>query len=767
MRRALFLSLALWLGLCSHGRAQQVDCQAIMSQLMCGMNCGLSDPGRAEQLAYLYNTYCQGGGQPQRPQEQVGDYCRNGGTCLVGYQCTSNSQCMQRGDTECGDHTCRPGYYCGSHSQCMANGSNDCGNGSSCSSGSKCSRDGKHCLTQDAVDCGTHSCGAGAKCGTGNQCLARDEVDCGKGRSCSAGNVCMPDGSCISRERLAQRVEDEKRKKAEEERRAKEAKEAEELAKKEKLRLAQEEAHKKVEAEREAARQKEEQRRMAEAQKRAEAEAKQRAELEAKQQAEAARRTAAEAEAKRKADEFAAARLQKQQQEADKARKQADAKFDKELEAIARDPRQSQASRAIAAIALGKDPSSLGIPNLRSNTEVTPKPPTQAEREIAMIALGKGDKASQGGNQASAFPQGKLRAVLEDPQQSAASREIAAIALGKDISSPKPTIQPSPSAQSPMAGQSTASTNLNPAASATKTSDPAVSGIKAATGASNHSYTFKKTNYGTIQISDHGKIVATTTPELATNQYGYNAPKAASSATPIGNLRAVPTAPSVSASPGAISSPKQSANLWNALEKSAGATGTKSLGLNPPVVAIDASKSSPIAAAGSAANKVLDAGALLSKFYDKNPVASGVIDTLATAGGAIDKMPGAAKSLPLAIPAVGYIGEGALLTSMVVKKNYGEIPPEMTKFLGSSAAGYAAASYGALASPLAAGVFVGSYDFSQAFIAPKVSPWLGSKLYDLNPSFWTNPPSLQLPNDKWAPLPSTPTNASVFPPWKP
>lgn len=546
----------------------------------------------------------------------------------------------------------------------MADGSNDCGNGSSCPSDNKCARNGKHCLAQDAIDCGNHYCGAGAKCGTGNQCLARDAVDCGKGRSCSAGSVCMPGGSCITREQLTQRVEDEKKRKAEEERRAKEAKEAEELAKKEKLRLAQEEARKKVEAEREAARQKEEQRRTAEAQKKAEAEAKQKAELEArqkaeaakraaaeaevrrraeeerrakeakeaeelakkekvrlaqeearkkaeterdaarqkeeqrhlaeaqkkaeaeakqkdeleaKQQAEAAKRAAAEAEARRKADELAAAKVQKQQQEADRAKKEADAKFDKELDATARDPKQSQAVRAIAAIALGKDPSSFGIPNLRPNTQGTPKPLTQAEREIAMIALGKGDKASLGQNQTSPSAQGKLRAVLEDPQQSAAAREIAAIALGNDKSSSKPSTPTPPSAQPPATGQGTASTNPT-VASPKQASEAPASGSKIATAANDHSYTFKKTSYGTVQIADHGKVIATTTPELAASRYGYDAPKSAPStaASPTASPSAVSPTSSSSAVQKQVVAPKQANNLWSSLEKSAGATATKS-----------------------------------------------------------------------------------------------------------------------------------------------------------------------------------------------
>src|SRR5690242_14779061 len=48
---------------------------------------------------------------PPEQQQQVGDYCQNGGTCPIGYQCTSDSRCMPRGHTECGNHSCGPGSY--------------------------------------------------------------------------------------------------------------------------------------------------------------------------------------------------------------------------------------------------------------------------------------------------------------------------------------------------------------------------------------------------------------------------------------------------------------------------------------------------------------------------------------------------------------------------------------------------------------------------------------------------------------------------------
>jgi hypothetical protein len=85
----------------------------------------------------------------------------------------------------------------------MAQGASDCGNGSSCSDGRKCSRDGKHCVAQDTVDCGSHFCNAGNKCGSGNSCLNLTAVDCGNGNSCQAGYLCRNGGGCVTRETLA------------------------------------------------------------------------------------------------------------------------------------------------------------------------------------------------------------------------------------------------------------------------------------------------------------------------------------------------------------------------------------------------------------------------------------------------------------------------------------------------------------------------------------------------------------------------------------
>jgi len=175
--------------------------------------------------------------------------------CNPGQQCSRSGGCLPAGSVDCGPYYCQPGqrcasghvaclsqtdadcgsYHCSAGSKCASGGcipqsATDCGNKASCNNGLKCSRDGKSCLTQDAVDCGSHSCAAGTKCGTNNQCLARDAVDCGAGRSCPAGNVCLQGGAeCITPAQLAARVEAEKQRKiaeAEERKREAEAKAA-------------------------------------------------------------------------------------------------------------------------------------------------------------------------------------------------------------------------------------------------------------------------------------------------------------------------------------------------------------------------------------------------------------------------------------------------------------------------------------------------------------------------------------------------------------
>lgn len=106
---------------------------------------------------------------------------------------------------KCGSYSCRAGAYCGSRNTCITIGDVDCGNGTACRGGQRCSRDGRHCLSQNDIECGSRICSHGATCGSGDQCLAKGDVDCGSGRSCPAGHTCRNGGiSCVSPQELAQ-----------------------------------------------------------------------------------------------------------------------------------------------------------------------------------------------------------------------------------------------------------------------------------------------------------------------------------------------------------------------------------------------------------------------------------------------------------------------------------------------------------------------------------------------------------------------------------
>jgi len=187
-------------------------------------------------------NWCCGQGQycshygctPVGAVECGGWYCNPGSKCSY-----MHNKCLPADRVDCGSYNCEPGYYCGSHNSCLREGSVDCGNGASCEAGHKCSRDGKHCLSLDAVDCGSYNCNAEYKCGSGNTCLPRDYVDCGGGKSCPAGHLCIRDGAeCLTRAEIAERQEAERRRKAEEI--AERKREAEERAAAERLRIEQE-----------------------------------------------------------------------------------------------------------------------------------------------------------------------------------------------------------------------------------------------------------------------------------------------------------------------------------------------------------------------------------------------------------------------------------------------------------------------------------------------------------------------------------------------
>lgn len=401
MRRfAVLLVLALT-SLSTGAHSQNVDCQGIMNQLLSGMGGPGNYSGGAENLADIYNRYCQGGQPAPQQSQEVGDYCSNGGTCPPGTQCSSlPGRCFPSGNVDCGHYNCSPGSYCGSGNTCLAQGSDDCGGGRSCKPGSTCSRRGNMCLSEgsvdcgsyscnagskcaktgntclaaDAVDCGSYQCQAGSKCGSGSKCLGQADVDCGGGKSCPAGNICLKGGAeCLTRQQLADRVQQEKQQKADEERRKQEAK-----------RLAKEEEARKQEE-------------------------KKRLEREAQ---EAASRAKAAADAEKAANVAREKKLSAESTE--KAR------------LIAADTNQSPAARAIANIALGNTPKPNEASNRASNKfEVTAK-----ERDLAIHVARQSSSSSKKTSGGSTDED--LRVTMNDRTQSPEVRKLAAIALGID-----------------------------------------------------------------------------------------------------------------------------------------------------------------------------------------------------------------------------------------------------------------------------------------------------------------------------------------------
>ncbi len=132
--------------------------------------------------------------------------------CGPGFQCSYlQGRCVPQGRVDCGTYHCPAGNKC-STAGCIPEKAADCGNKTFCNEGLKCSRDGKHCLAEGAVDCGSHFCNPGQKCGSNNSCLMQDAADCGGGRSCPAGNVCVNGGAeCLTPAALAERAAAEKK----------------------------------------------------------------------------------------------------------------------------------------------------------------------------------------------------------------------------------------------------------------------------------------------------------------------------------------------------------------------------------------------------------------------------------------------------------------------------------------------------------------------------------------------------------------------------
>ena len=361
----------------------------------------------------------------------------------------------------------------------MADGTDDCGNGGSCSGGKKCSQDRKHCLDQNTVDCGSHFCEAGNRCGSNNSCLERSAVDCGNGKSCGQGQLCRPGGGCATPEQLAaeQAAEQEKWRVAAEEKR-------EEVARQKAAMLEG------IQEAKEAARLKQEERQRLIAQQKAGAEAKKAEEKRLQDEVAAAARKKKEddlaAALKAAQDKVAVQRkLLEEQQEITRLEKEAQqlaaetkdeqamrakavptgsaaatavnsngslsnaspshqpltpipqissAKPDKAtLQRMANDPNELPAAQNLATALLASEygPTTKAA-SLTTNAGVfgsTPaKQPAQPDREVQALAQKGASTVYTAGMSSTDL----ARAVLNDPNQSLSSRQVAAFAFGLD-----------------------------------------------------------------------------------------------------------------------------------------------------------------------------------------------------------------------------------------------------------------------------------------------------------------------------------------------
>src|SRR5665213_1405882 len=407
--RAIVFGFFLILGLQTGAKAQ-VDCQGIMNQLLSGMGGPGVYSGGAGDLANIYNTYCHGGQRQQNPQQQVGDYCSNGGTCPVGTRCSQFSNtCVPDGMVDCGSYSCQPGNKCSSGGTCIAQDTLDCGRGLYCQGGAVCwTARGDWPGT---IRRGQMSCATPEQASTWDSKIAEIEQE---RRQRIAEERAAKRRAEEERREARRRAEQERReaarqkeieRRAEIERKKAEATEARgrQLAAKKQQK---EEANRKAEELRQAARAKEEERKTAIERTRREA-------AEAKERAERARLLAAEVEAKRKAE----------------------AEADRKLLAIMHSPKESIAMRKIAAIALGRDPDTIGGPSNVAADKEKKRLPTKAERELTAIAMGKLKLQSTYTQPQSSDDM--LRAVLNNSRESLDARKIAVIGLGLDPASVK------------------------------------------------------------------------------------------------------------------------------------------------------------------------------------------------------------------------------------------------------------------------------------------------------------------------------------------
>mgnify|MGYP001156648914 CR=1 FL=1 len=408
-----------------------------------------------------YGQPCGGGGYQSSPQNV--QYCPNGGTCAL-------------------DQTCCGNWCCGA--------------------GSQCSRAG--CIPLGAQACSSRQfCHAGYRCSHGGGCVPEDAVDCGRGSSCPAGHVCWTapedvgsikrgEAKCPTSEglrALEQQIADQRRarkealelaaarkKQAEEERRAAERKRKEEAA-----RVAAE--AKRLKAEQERA----ERERVKRAEEERKATLKAQKELKLKQEQE--KREAAlraEEERKKQAEEARQAALKAKELERQKA---VEAKRQAEIE------KKQREEEAKAAAARAKRAEEERIAEARRQADTKAQADANLKRAQSVTPPTTQNPAATGAT-----------ITVTAPQYLAAT--------GGRPSNPSQTTATS---TPPNAGQTTS----NQTAAISPPSTATAGNAAPSPSPAQSRYSFSPTSYGTVEVFQNGQRIATTTPQYAAQQYGY------------------------------------------------------------------------------------------------------------------------------------------------------------------------------------------------------------------------------------------------------
>ena len=449
------------------------------------------------------------------PKESVDCGLPTGASCPTGNKCSRDGKhCFSFDAIDCGPYSCPTGKKCGSSGQCLASNAVDCGGGKSCSTGYVCRR--------------------GGGCATRQQLAAEQAAENQRKQEEAARKVQEAEARRQEILRRAEQQREAARVKEEERQRQITQQKAQAEAKRIEQQRQQAEEHERTALAKKQAAEVEAQRKKLEAEQRAtEAEAKRQAILKQKEQAAALAAEKAHneqeqlaaaikvAEEKKAAaqklleQQRALARLQKETKElearvkaeqaatmkntqavtgsvvAKQAGQQTPARLDdKFFQAILNDPTQSLVSRRLAAAVLGKELPTAQTKEWVAGQNYPGNPtamyqPTQAERELATAAFGIGKRPAVSSQPVTLDDQ--LRAAINDPKETVATRQIAAIALGID-----------PASVGAGSGVGSPAVAGNPAASGKPVSNPAASAMSNTGQDGAHLNPDLKTNIATL-----------------------------------------------------------------------------------------------------------------------------------------------------------------------------------------------------------------------------------------------------------------------------